>query len=112
LSFDFIFESLRKRVFYSPIPTPRVIISDQAAGLKASMPISLPNSILQFCDWHAVKNVEKRLAEKGYSQKIRKKMKSLLWAFIKSYTYKDLEAIRAEIHSKLRPDDVQYLRDY
>jgi MULE transposase domain len=46
LSFDFIFDSLKKHVFYDPYPVPRVVVSDQAAGLKASMPIALPDSIL------------------------------------------------------------------
>jgi hypothetical protein len=70
LSFNFIFESLKKHVFSPPVPVPCVVISDQAAGIRASMPASLPNTILQFCDWHAVKNVEKRLADKGYLKKI------------------------------------------
>jgi MULE transposase domain len=64
-SFDFIFNSLRKHVFIPPIPLPRVVVSDQAAGMTASLPSSLSNTILQFCDWHAVKNVEKRLADKA-----------------------------------------------
>jgi MULE transposase domain len=50
LSFDFIFDSLKKHVFYNLYPVPRVVVSDQAAGLKTSMPIALPDSILQFCD--------------------------------------------------------------
>jgi hypothetical protein len=70
LSFDFIFKSLKKHVFYPPIPVPRVIVSNQAAGMKASMPISLPSAILQFCDWHVIKSIEKRLADKGYSKEI------------------------------------------
>ncbi len=80
--------------------------------MRASISASLPDTILQFCDWHAVKNVEKRLADKGYSKEIRKEMKSLLWIFIKSTTYIDLEANRAEIHSKLRPNEIKYLEYY
>ncbi|ERF72882.1 hypothetical protein EPUS_08495 [Endocarpon pusillum Z07020] len=112
LSFDFILKSLKKHVFCPPIPVPRIIISDQAAGLKASMPVSLPGTILQFCDWHAVQTVLKRLADKGYSKEIRKEMKSLLWSFVKSNTQLELEAIRTAIHSKLRPDKIQYLNKY
>ena len=78
LSFNFIFDSLKKHVFYDPYPVPRVVVSDQAAGIKTSMPTALPNSILQFCDWHAVKNMEKRLLDKGYPKKLRKELKSLL----------------------------------
>jgi hypothetical protein len=112
LSFEFIFNSLKKHIFYPPIPLPRVIISDQAVGIRAAMPVSLLNTILQFCDWHAVKNVEKRLADKGYPREIRKELKTLLWTFIKSNTHGDLEAVRAEIYSKLRPDEIDYLREY
>ena len=112
LSFDFIFESLKKRVFYAPIPVPRLVVSDQAAGMRSSMPIALPNAILQFCDWHAVKNIEKRLADKGYSHEIRKEMKSLLWAFVKSETHTELAINRAQIHSKLRPAEIAYLTEY
>ena len=50
VSFDFLFWSLKKRVFTSSIPLPRVIISDQTAGPTASMPIALSNATLQYCD--------------------------------------------------------------
>jgi hypothetical protein len=76
------------------------------------MPVSLLNTILQFCDWHAVKNIEKRLADKDYSKEIRKELKTLLWTFIKSNTHGDLETIRAEIYLKLRLDEINYLREY
>ena len=112
LSFDFIFESLKKRVFIPPIPLPRVVISDQAAGMRASLPNVLPNAILQFCDWHAVQNVEKRLADKGYPKSVRKEMKQLLWAFIKSSTKEELEQTRADIHSKLKSGEIQYLEEF
>ena len=112
LSFDFIFDSLKKHIFYDPYPAPRVIVSDQAAGIKASMPIALPNSILQFCDWHAVKNVEKRLLDKGYSKELRIELKALLWDFVKSKTHTILKATRTALHLKLRPDEIRYLQEY
>ena len=70
LSFNFIFKSLKKHIFCPHIPVPRVIISDLASDIRALMPLSLLNTILQFCDWHAVKSVEKRLADKGYNKEI------------------------------------------
>ena len=112
LSFDFIFDSLKKHVFYDPYPVPRVVVSDQAAGIKASIPTGLPNSILQFCDWHVVKNVEKRLLDKGYPKELRKELKSLLWTFVKSKTHTLLEGNRTELHLKLRPDEIRYLQEY
>jgi hypothetical protein len=109
LSFDFIFDSLKKHIFYDSHPIPRVIVSDQAAGIKALMPKALPNSILQFCDWHAVKNIEKRLLDKGYPKELRKELKSLLWAFVKSRTHLALEANRIELHLKLQSEEIHYL---
>ena len=38
------------------------------------IPISLLSSTLQFCDWYAVKNIKKRLVNKGYSQEVRKEI--------------------------------------
>jgi hypothetical protein len=50
LSFNFIFNDLKKHIFYDPYLIPRVIINDQATRIKALMLITLPNSILQFYD--------------------------------------------------------------
>lgn len=112
LSFDFIFNCLKKRIFCPPVPPPRVIISDQAGGLISSLPISLPSAILQFCDWHVVENMKKRLADKGYPKAFRKEIHSLLWKFVKSDTEVEVESNRREIHAKLRPQEVNYLEEF
>jgi MULE transposase domain len=112
LSFAFIFDSLKKHVFYDPYPIPRVVISDQAAGIKASMPKALPNSTLQFCDRHTVKNIEKRLLDNSYPKELRKELKSLLWAFVKSKINALLESNRTALHLKLRPAEIHYLQEY
>ena len=78
MSFDFLFSSLKQRVFTGSIPLSRVVISDQATGLTASMPTALPDAVLQYCDWHAVENVMKRLADHGYKKDERKELKDLL----------------------------------
>ena len=39
-------------------------------------------------------------------------MKTLLWTFIKNNTYVELEINRIEIHSKLRLDEIENLKDY
>ena len=78
MSFDFLFSSLKQRVFTGSIPLPRGVISDQATGLTASMPTALPDAVLQYCDWHAVENVMKRLADHGYKKDERKELKDLL----------------------------------
>ena len=51
---------------------PRTVILDQAPGLIASLPTSLPEAQLQFCDWHAVANIMDRLKIKnGYTKERR-----------------------------------------
>ena len=112
MSFDFIFWSLKQRVFYPPIPLPRVIISDQAAGMIASLPTALPGTILQYCDWHAVENVMKRLADHGYKKERRTELRRLLWKFVKSRTHEDLAETRTELHSQLKKVDIEYLTTY
>ena len=112
VSFDFLFWSLKKRVFTSSIPLPRVIISDQTAGLTASMPTALSNATLQYCDWHAVENVMKRLADHGYKKDERKELRDLLWRFIKSHTHTELAESRLKLHSKLKDSEIEYLKSY
>ena len=78
MSFDLIFWSLKQHIFYPPIPSPRLVLSDQAAGMTASLPTALPGVILQYCDWHAVENVMKRLADKGYKKEAREEARDIL----------------------------------
>ncbi|ERF72701.1 hypothetical protein EPUS_04754 [Endocarpon pusillum Z07020] len=112
VSFEFIFKSLKKRIFISSIPLPRVIISDQAGGLKAAVPLSLPvTTTLQFCDWHVVQNIKKRVADERYPVEQRKKIHDLVWRFIKSKEA-DIEVARQELHSMLRQKEISYLSDY
>ena len=112
MSFDFLFSSLKQRVFTGSIPLPRVVISDQATGLTASMPTALPDAVLQYCDWHAVENVMKRLADHGYKKDERKELKDLLWRFVKSRTYAELAERRLELHSKLKDGEIEYLKSF
>ena len=58
VSFDFIFENLKEIVWQEFLP-PRVVIGDQAKGLIASLPDSMPGFIGQFCEWHAFENIKK-----------------------------------------------------
>jgi hypothetical protein len=66
VSFNFLFDSFRHFVFGNDIAEARVVLADQAAGLIAAMPVSMPNCLLQHCNWHVSQNIAKRLAEKRY----------------------------------------------
>ena len=60
---------------------PRTVILDQAPGLIASLPTSLPEAQLQFCDWHAVANIMDRLKTKnGYTKERRDEVRLAIWA--------------------------------
>ena len=66
VSFNFFFDSFKYFVFGDDIAEARVVLGDQAAGLIAAMPISMPNCLLQHCNWHVSQNIAKRLAAKKY----------------------------------------------
>jgi hypothetical protein len=80
--------------------------------MAASLPTALPGTILQYCDWHAVENVMKRLADKGYKKEDREELRDLLWRFVKAYTQKELQKRRLELYLKLKEGEIRYLKDY
>ena len=70
LSIDFIFLFIMDFILGpgKAFIRPQTVISDQAPGLITSLPTSLPEAQLQFCDWHAVANIMDRLKIKdGYT---------------------------------------------
>lgn len=114
ISFDFIFRSIDELIFNSPrysysVPWPRVAISDQAAGFIASAPRSLPNTLVQFCDWHVAQNIKKKLAEKRYTKAEREEIMAATWAFIKSSTHPELADNRTKLYSLLKSGEVSYI---
>ena len=64
--FNFLFNSFRYFIFSNDIAEPRVVLTNQAAGLIAVMPVSMPNCFLQHYSWHVSQNIAKRLTEKRY----------------------------------------------
>ena len=72
--FNFLLDSFKHFVFGNDIAEPRVVLADQAAGLIAAMPVSMPNCLLQHCNWHVSQNIAKRLAEKRYLAEERKEI--------------------------------------
>ena len=63
-SFEFLFDCLKRFIFVDDIADARVVLGDQAAGLIAAVPDSLPSYKLQHCSWHIAQNIKKRLADK------------------------------------------------
>jgi hypothetical protein len=55
-SIGFVWQSLKAECFvYGTVAEPRVIISNWAGGLIASVPEAFLNAQYQGCDWHAVR---------------------------------------------------------
>jgi hypothetical protein len=52
VSFEFLFDCLKRFIFVDDIADARVVLGDQAAGLIAAMLVSLPSYKLQHCSWH------------------------------------------------------------
>ena len=77
ISFDFIFKSLKELVWEEYLP-PLVVIGDQTKGLAASLPYSMPRSVLQYYEWHAFENIRKYLIDSGYGKEKLSAIKPLI----------------------------------
>lgn len=97
VSFEFLFDCLKRFIFIDGIAEARVVLGNQAAGLIAAMPVSLPSCKLQHCSWHIAQNIKERLAEKKYLAEERKDIMNLVWFYIQSSTEIELDKIRAAV---------------
>ena len=111
VSFDFIFENL-KEIVWQEFPPPRVVIGDQAKGLIASLPDSMPGSIGQFCEWHAFENIKKRLQDKGYAKDKIETTKPLIWDYLQANTTTTLQTSKAKLLKALKSPEARYLKEH
>ena len=107
--FNFLFDSFRHFVFGNDIAEPRVVLADQAAGLIAAMPVSMPNCLLQHCSWHVSQNIAKRLTEKRYLAEERKEIMNHIWWYIQSQTETELVENRAAMMSKMKISEQDFI---
>ena len=112
VDFDYIFDGLKHWVFGDDIAEPRVILGDQASGLIASIPKSMPNSKLQHCNWHIAQNLKKRLAEKRYTKEERKDIMNKCWLYIQSKTEADLTENREVLMNAINIDEQDFIRKH
>jgi len=54
----------------------------------------------------------KRLTDHGYKKDERNKLRDLLWRFVKSRTHAELAERRLKLHTKLKDDEIEYLKSY
>ena len=82
VSFDFVFDCLRRFILTDDIAEVKVVLGDQAAGLIALMPEVIPNCKLQHYGWHIAQNIKKRLTKKRYLAEEHKAIINLVWFYI------------------------------
>jgi hypothetical protein len=78
VSFDFVFDYLKRFILTDNVAKAGIVLDDQAPGLIASIPESMPNYKLQHYGWHIAQNIKKRLAEKRYLAEKRKVIINLI----------------------------------
>ena len=109
-AFDFVFEKM-KEIVWEEFPFPKVILGDQAKGLAASIPHSLPGAVGQFCEWHTSESIRKRLLDNGYSKEKLDTIKPLIWNYLQAETSEALEAARAALLKPLKLPEVKYITE-
>ena len=124
-AFDFFFECLYAEIFCDGALPAAVVIADQAAGLFSAANLgSLENVQLQICMWHAAEAVIARLRKsKHYTEAeiqrphtdndptLPSPLRSLVWKWLKSETFKELELHRQDLLNRLYPAEQDYIRD-
>ena|SRR5437764_13038376 len=93
------------------IAVPQVILTDQTAGLIASMPDAMPYSNLQHCGWRIAQNIKKRLAAKKYLMKKHKAIMNLVWFYIQSSSKTELDENKTTLLKSLK-DEQHYIQKY
>ena len=111
MSIDFVFKCIVDFIFTGKtFILPKTVISDQAPGLIASLPTSLPEAQLQFYDWHAVANIMDRLKVKhDYTKEIRDEIRLVVWKWIKASSYNLVKTTRRHLDILLKAAEIQYL---
>ena len=66
-------------------------------------------TLLQLCEWHAVKAIKRRLIHLRYALKSRKPIVNSLWKWVKATTLEALETKRTTLLGQLHQKEREYL---
>ena len=105
---------------YYPLPTARpeyepdsqtiIIDNDWVRAIEPTViGINQERVILQFCTWHGVEAIKRRLIAKGYTKERREDINNLIWEWIKAPDFDTLEDARNKLISRLNISDKEYL---
>jgi hypothetical protein len=112
-SYAFFFKCLREDI-YRELPEPAVVLTDMSAGMQKAYNTlkCLPNSQLQFCNWHSVMAMRRWLHERGrYTAEELNQLEAQCWAYVQSNTEAELQCNRKLIEDQLCHQDKSFLRD-
>ena len=123
--FRFLDSCLRELIFQGNVPWPEVGVGGFAAGLtkadKEAREEEIENAEregresekrwkLQYCNWHAVEAIKRKLVAVGkYSKEKREDLNSLIWQWVQSPTISELNRNRAKLRRQLQPEEQRYL---
>jgi hypothetical protein len=109
-SYTFFYECLRKEI-YQGIPEPAVVLVDISAGMTSAYDKCgcLPDSELQYCNWHAVEAMLTWFRDAGYTSDEVKLLKALCWVYVQSNTFIELEFNRQAILEILQEQHHHYI---
>jgi hypothetical protein len=115
-SYTFFWKCFKDHCFTRPFEPscapPRVIIGDQSKGLTASIPGAFPDAKQQFCDWHVVQAMEKKMRDLGTPwDDIKSVYKAKCWEYIQSKTPEALTANRRALGQAVGPLFMKYLEE-
>ena len=68
--------------------------------------------ILQYCTWHAVEAIKRKLVHSGYQKERRNKIINLIWKWIEAPTIEQLESARDSLILTLNQNEKEYLTSY
>jgi predicted DNA-binding protein YlxM (UPF0122 family) len=112
--FLFILDCLDELVFFGSAVRPKVLISDQAAGLFAAVSThpTWKTIFHQLCQWHMFGNIQ------SFIQKHRRikttaeldKVFKTVWAVIQCWNEEDLETKRQEMYMLFDGEEIEYYR--
>ena len=105
---------------YYPLPTARpeyepdsqtiIIDTDWVRAVEPTViGINQERVILQFCTWHGVEAIKRRLIAKGYTKERREDINNLIWEWIKAPDFDTLEEARDKLILSLNNNEKEYL---
>lgn len=112
-SYEFFYQCLREQVF-DGVPEPATVLTDLSGGMTRAYDIleCLPNSELQYCQWHAYEAMVRWFRGHSYTSDEVDVLKALASTYLRSYTEQDLTQNRSELVSTLLPEDRKYITDH